>query len=162
MRGGRRPRRGAGRTEAGEGGSGPIRTCLGCRRRRGQGELVAIALGPDGALRWAPTSQGRRAYVCPLPGCLRGACQANAWARAFRRPVPALDAGRLLELLRASAEATTAVDRVTKRKVLGAFSMMAGEGAGVRTDERAPPSPPASRGRTLGTARPEPGETNRA
>ena len=66
---------------------GPMRTCLGCRQRRPQGELVRLVRRPDGRVAAVRTGAGRGAYVCADAGCvervlhggrlnaaLRGAC----------------------------------------------------------------------------------------
>jgi len=65
----------------------PERTCVGCRRRRPQGDLIRFALR-DGRLTLAgPGAPGRGAYVCPERSCLDAALGRRAFARALRGPV---------------------------------------------------------------------------
>lgn len=65
----------------------PERTCIGCRRKRGQAELVRLT---NQAGRVAPARRGapgRGAYLCPEQTCLEAAHKRRAFARAFRGPV---------------------------------------------------------------------------
>lgn len=68
-------------------GSTPIRTCVACRTRRPQGELVRLAATADG-VRLDPARRlpGRGAYLCPDPGCVdaAGRRQAAGLHRALR------------------------------------------------------------------------------
>ncbi|WP_051063578.1 MULTISPECIES: YlxR family protein [Nocardiopsis] len=63
----------------------PVRTCVGCRSRAAQSDLVRLVA--DGALvtpdpdRRAP---GRGAYLHPDPACRASAERRGAWQRAFR------------------------------------------------------------------------------
>jgi predicted RNA-binding protein YlxR (DUF448 family) len=62
----------------------PERTCVGCRSRRPQAELVRVVLR-DGAVVPAETgAQGRGAYLCPDEKCLAAAQKRRAFGRAFR------------------------------------------------------------------------------
>ena len=65
----------------------PIRTCVGCRARRPQPELVRVARLPDGALAVGRTLPGRGAWLCAgsVP-CLEAALKRKAFARALRAP----------------------------------------------------------------------------
>jgi len=65
----------------------PERTCVGCRRKRAQTELVRFALEAGRVVPAAPGSRGRSAYVCPEVDCLEAAERKRAFARAFRAPV---------------------------------------------------------------------------
>ena len=65
----------------------PERTCVGCRRRRGQGELVRLAKDRDRVVMARPGAPGRGAYLCPAVKCLEAADKKRAFARAFRGPV---------------------------------------------------------------------------
>ena len=57
----------------------PVRTCVACRRRRPQHELVRIALTREGARADAQgMSPGRGAYVCPDPECVETASRRGA------------------------------------------------------------------------------------
>jgi hypothetical protein len=65
----------------------PERTCVGCRRRRGQGELVRLVQEQGRAVAAPPGAPGRGAYLCPEVKCLEAAEKKRAFARAFRGPV---------------------------------------------------------------------------
>lgn len=68
-------------------GVGPVRTCVGCRRRFGAAELVRLTVGADGAVVAGGPSNGRGAWVGPHPDCLGAAVR--RLPRALRREVPA-------------------------------------------------------------------------
>jgi predicted RNA-binding protein YlxR (DUF448 family) len=65
----------------------PLRTCVGCRDKRPQRNMVRCVLGPDGPTvsRIAP---GRGAWLCS-EACLHVAIRRKAFERAWRRAVPA-------------------------------------------------------------------------
>lgn len=67
----------------------PIRTCIGCRRRREKAALVRLVLDGSGRVRWDEfqASPGRGAYICPTEECLRLAIKKKQFSRAFRRSV---------------------------------------------------------------------------
>jgi predicted RNA-binding protein YlxR (DUF448 family) len=79
----------------------PMRTCLGCRRRRAKRELVRLARRPDGivVVDAAGTGPGRGAYVCGEPDCVERALKTGRLAHAFRA------ACRVGEALEASVRA---------------------------------------------------------
>ena len=65
----------------------PERTCIGCRRKRGQADLVRLT-NEAGRVVPAPFgAPGRSAYLCPEQSCLEAADRRRAFARAFRGPV---------------------------------------------------------------------------
>ncbi|MEQ1786080.1 MAG: YlxR family protein, partial [Acidimicrobiales bacterium] len=69
------------------GPGGPARTCVGCRRRAGQAELVRVVLGPDGSLLVGRTLPGRGAWLCAGSlRCVQRAAQRNALTRALAAP----------------------------------------------------------------------------
>lgn len=68
----------------------PERSCVGCRRRRGQAELVRFKVEGGLVKPALPGTPGRSAYLCPETNCLAAAERRRAFARAFRAPV-ALD-----------------------------------------------------------------------
>lgn len=68
----------------------PERTCIGCRRRRGQGEMIRFKVEGGLVKPARPGAPGRSAYLCSELRCLEVAEQRRAFARAFRAPV-ALD-----------------------------------------------------------------------
>ncbi len=65
----------------------PERTCLGCRRRRGQHELVRLVSEQGRVVPARPGAPGRGAYLCPQAMCLEAAEKRRAFARAFRGSV---------------------------------------------------------------------------
>jgi len=65
---------------------GPERSCVGCRRKRAQADLVRLHL-EAGRVRLArPGAPGRGAYLCPDPACLETAGKRRSFGRAFRGP----------------------------------------------------------------------------
>ena len=65
----------------------PERTCVGCRRKRGQDELVRLVASHGLVVKARPGAPGRSAYLCPEDKCLEAAEKRRAFARAFRGPV---------------------------------------------------------------------------
>lgn len=74
----------------------PIRTCVACRQRRPQAELLRLAQGPEG---WRADPRrrlpGRGVYVCPRRECLAALAQGKASLRGFRGTPPRQDLARL-------------------------------------------------------------------
>jgi hypothetical protein len=66
----------------------PLRTCVGCRRRRPSRELVRLVLGASGAviLDIPARAPGRGAYLCRDRGvaCLRAAQRRRGLSRSLR------------------------------------------------------------------------------
>ena len=67
--------------------SAPERTCIGCRRKRGQSDLVRLTSEAGRVVPAPPGAPGRSAYLCPGQACLEAADKRRAFARAFRGPV---------------------------------------------------------------------------
>ena len=65
----------------------PERTCIGCRRKRGQAELVRLTSEAGRVVPARRGAPGRSAYLCPEQTCLEAADKRRAFARAFRGPV---------------------------------------------------------------------------
>ena len=63
------------------------RTCIGCRRKRGQAELLRFTRDAGRVVPALPGAPGRSAYLCPDQTCLEAAEKRRAFARAFRGPV---------------------------------------------------------------------------
>jgi uncharacterized protein len=61
----------------------PIRTCIGCRAKRPQAELVRCVLGADGLARVDRYGAGRGAWLCGS-ACLDPAIRRNAFERAWK------------------------------------------------------------------------------
>ena len=58
----------------------PMRQCLGCREMKPKKELIRVVRSPEGtiSLDFRGKANGRGAYVCPDPGCLKKAIRAKA------------------------------------------------------------------------------------
>ena len=68
----------------------PMRQCLGCREHKPKRDLVRIVRSPEGqvSLDRSGRMNGRGAYLCRNPECLRRAVKAKALERAFETAVP--------------------------------------------------------------------------
>ena len=68
----------------------PMRQCLGCREMKPKKELIRVVRSPEGAvtLDFKGKANGRGAYVCPNPACLKKAVKAKALERAFSCQIP--------------------------------------------------------------------------
>ena len=61
----------------------PIRTCVGCRQRRPQHELVRCVLDADGTARVSRTAPGRGGWICGVE-CIEAARTRRGFERAWR------------------------------------------------------------------------------
>lgn len=68
----------------------PQRQCIGCREMKDKKALIRVVRSPEGeiSLDSSGRKNGRGAYVCPDPECLRKAKKAKAIERAFACAVP--------------------------------------------------------------------------
>ena len=68
----------------------PQRQCMGCRERRAKKELIRIVRGVDGtvSLDFSGKLNGRGAYICPDPACLKKAQKAKSLERSLEVPIP--------------------------------------------------------------------------
>jgi len=68
----------------------PMRQCLGCREMKPKKELIRVVRSPEGeiALDFKGKAQGRGAYICTDPECLKRAIKAKALERAFETHIP--------------------------------------------------------------------------
>ena len=68
----------------------PMRQCLGCREMKPKKELVRVVRSPEGqiSLDSRGKANGRGAYVCRSPECLKKAIKARALERAFSCQIP--------------------------------------------------------------------------
>ena len=74
----------------------PERTCVGCRERSAKGELIRIAVAPDGfRVDRRGTMPGRGAYVHPVRSCVDDALGRGSLARALRTVLDRGGAARL-------------------------------------------------------------------
>lgn len=85
----------------------PIRTCLGCGRKRPKSELVRLVLDAQGqaVMDERQAAQTRGGYLCG-PGCLKAALKRHAFKRAFRGRWKGVEADRLEAALGRAAERT--------------------------------------------------------
>ncbi len=70
---------------------GPQRTCVGCRRRTAQADLIRLVVGPDG-IAVGRTRPGRGAWLCDDAACVEAALAKGALARALRVDRSSIDA----------------------------------------------------------------------
>ena len=68
----------------------PMRHCMGCRERKEKRELIRVVRCTDGSvsLDFSGKLNGRGAYVCPDPECLKKAQKSNALARSLEVAIP--------------------------------------------------------------------------
>lgn len=68
----------------------PQRQCMGCRERRAKKELIRVVRTPEGAVRldFGGKLNGRGAYLCPNPDCLKKALRSKALDRALEITIP--------------------------------------------------------------------------
>ena len=68
----------------------PQRQCMGCRERKAKRELIRVVRGTDGtvSLDFSGKAQGRGAYICPNPECLKKAIRSKALDRSLDTPIP--------------------------------------------------------------------------
>lgn len=68
----------------------PMRQCLGCREQKPKKELIRVVRSPEGtiSLDFRGKANGRGAYVCPNPACLKKAIKARALERALETAIP--------------------------------------------------------------------------
>ena len=68
----------------------PQRQCMGCRERKAKRDLIRIVRGTDGEVRvdFGGKMNGRGAYLCPNPECLKKAQKAKSLERSLEVPIP--------------------------------------------------------------------------
>ena len=83
----------------------PQRQCMGCRERKAKREMIRVVRSTDGTvcLDFGGKMNGRGAYVCPDPECLRKAQRAKALERSLEVPIPEEVYERLVKEMGASA-----------------------------------------------------------
>jgi len=81
----------------------PVRTCVGCRGKAPQVELVRV-VAADGRLRVDRRAPGRGAWLHARPDCFAAAARRRAFAHALRAEVGAGAVADLGRSLAASAE----------------------------------------------------------
>ena len=68
----------------------PQRQCMGCRERKAKKDMIRVVRGTDGAvtLDFGGKLNGRGAYICPDPACLKKAQKAKSLERSLEVPIP--------------------------------------------------------------------------
>ena len=68
----------------------PQRQCMGCRERKAKRELIRIVRGTDGnvSVDFGGKLNGRGAYICPDPECLKKALRSKALDRSLEVTIP--------------------------------------------------------------------------
>ena len=68
----------------------PQRQCMGCRERKAKREMIRVVRGTDGAvsLDFGGKMNGRGAYICPDPECLKKAIRSKALDRSLEVTIP--------------------------------------------------------------------------
>ncbi|MBR1497972.1 MAG: YlxR family protein [Oscillospiraceae bacterium] len=68
----------------------PMRQCLGCREMKPKKELIRVVRSPEGeiSIDGRGKANGRGAYLCPNPACLKRAAKAKALERALETAIP--------------------------------------------------------------------------
>jgi len=68
----------------------PQRQCMGCRERKAKREMIRVVRGTDGTvnLDFGGKMNGRGAYVCPDPECLKKALRSKALDRSLEVTIP--------------------------------------------------------------------------
>ncbi len=83
----------------------PQRQCMGCRERKAKRELIRVVRGTDGAVSvdFSGKLNGRGAYICLNPECLRKAQRAKSLERSLETPIPDEVYDRLAKEMEAQA-----------------------------------------------------------
>ena len=68
----------------------PQRQCMGCRERREKRQLIRVVRSPEGevSLDFSGKKNGRGAYLCPNPDCLKEAIRSEALDRSLETAIP--------------------------------------------------------------------------
>ena len=68
----------------------PQRQCMGCRERKPKRDMIRIVRGTDGQVRldFGGKMNGRGAYICPDPECLKKVRKSKALDRSLEVAIP--------------------------------------------------------------------------
>ena len=68
----------------------PQRQCMGCRERKAKREMIRVVRCPDGSvnLDFGGKMNGRGAYICPDPECLKKAIRSKSLERSLEVAIP--------------------------------------------------------------------------
>ena len=68
----------------------PQRQCMGCRERKEKRQMIRVVRTPEGSvnLDFGGKMNGRGAYICPDPECLKKALRSKALDRSLEVTIP--------------------------------------------------------------------------
>ena len=68
----------------------PQRQCMGCRERKAKRDMIRVVRMTDGnvSLDFSGKLNGRGAYICPNPECLKKAQKTKSLDRSLEVPIP--------------------------------------------------------------------------
>ncbi len=68
----------------------PQRQCMGCRERKEKRQLIRVVRSPEGevSLDFSGKKNGRGAYLCPDPQCLKKAIRSKSLDRSLEVTIP--------------------------------------------------------------------------
>ena len=68
----------------------PQRQCMGCRELKNKRDMIRVVRSPEGAvsLDFGGKLNGRGAYLCPNPECLKRAIRSKALDRSLEVAIP--------------------------------------------------------------------------
>jgi predicted RNA-binding protein YlxR (DUF448 family) len=68
----------------------PQRQCMGCRERKAKKELIRVVRCTDGTVQldFSGKVNGRGAYICPSPECLKKARKSQSLDRSLEVTIP--------------------------------------------------------------------------
>ena len=68
----------------------PQRQCMGCRERKEKRQMIRVVRPPEGAVKldFSGKMNGRGAYICPDPDCLKKALRSKALDRSLEVTIP--------------------------------------------------------------------------
>ena len=68
----------------------PQRQCMGCRERKNKRDMIRVVRQTDGtvSLDFSGKLNGRGAYICPDPECLKKAIRSKALDRSLEVTIP--------------------------------------------------------------------------
>ena len=68
----------------------PQRQCMGCRERREKRAMIRVVRTPEGevTLDFSGKKNGRGAYLCPNPDCLKKAIRSKSLDRSLEVEIP--------------------------------------------------------------------------
>lgn len=82
----------------------PLRTCVACRQKRPQRDLLRVVRTPEGTLEVDEKGKapGRGAYLCPTPACLAAGLQRSRLEQALQGSLSPAARARLKEISQAT------------------------------------------------------------